>query len=57
MCIDDWEHRKLGEVAEIVAGGDIDKSKLLDNGEYPVIANVLTSGGIMKMIIKLKHLL
>ena len=43
----DWEHRKLGEVAEIVAGGDVDKSKLKEYGKYPVIANALTNEGIV----------
>jgi type I restriction enzyme S subunit len=42
-----WERRKLGEVADIVAGGDIDKSKLLSNGKYPVIANALTNDGVV----------
>ena len=42
-----WEHRKLGEVAEIVAGGDVDKSKLKEYGKYPVIANALTNEGIV----------
>ena len=45
---DDWEQRKLGDEAiEIVAGGDIDKSKLVDNGKYPVFANALTDEGIV----------
>ena len=42
-----WEQRKLGECTEISAGGDIEKSKLLNNGKYPVIANALTSDGIV----------
>ena len=42
-----WEQRKLGECTEISAGGDIEKSKLLSNGKYPVIANALTSDGIV----------
>ena len=42
-----WERRKLGEVADIVAGGDVDKSKLMDNGKYPVIANALTNNGVV----------
>lgn len=44
---DTWEQRKLGEVAEIVAGGDVDKSKLKEYGKYPVIANALTNEGIV----------
>lgn len=44
----DWEQRKLGDEAiEIIAGGDVDKSKLLERGRYPVIANALTNDGIV----------
>ena len=36
------------EVAtEMVAGGDIDKDLILDEGRYPVIANALTNDGIV----------
>ncbi len=45
---DDWEQRKLGEVAsDMVAGGDIDKDLILTEGQYPVIANALTGDGIV----------
>lgn len=45
---DAWEQRKLGDVAtEMVAGGDIDKDLILDEGRYPVIANALTNDGIV----------
>ena len=45
---EDWEQRKLGEIAtEMVAGGDIDKDLILDEGRYPVIANALTNDGIV----------
>ena len=45
---DEWEQRKLGEIAiEIVAGGDIDKDLILDEGRYPVVANALTNDGIV----------
>ena len=45
---DDWEQRKLGEVAtEMIAGGDIDKDLILDEGRYPVIANALINDGII----------
>ena len=45
---DDWEQRRLGDEAiEIVAGGDIDKLKLVEIGKYPVIANSLADGGII----------
>lgn len=45
---DPWEQRKLGEVVtSIIVGGDIDKSKILRNGKYPVYANALTDDGIV----------
>ena len=45
---DDWEQRKLGDEAiEIVAGGDIDKDKIIESGKYPVYANALTNDGIV----------
>jgi type I restriction enzyme S subunit len=42
-----WEQRKLGDEAEILAGGDIDRTKLDVNGKYPVITNALTGDGIV----------
>jgi len=46
--IDAWEQRKLKVIANtIVAGGDIDKDKIKENGTYPVIANALTKDGIV----------
>jgi type I restriction enzyme, S subunit len=43
-----WEKLMLrDESVDIVAGGDIDKSKISDTGKYPVIANALTSDGIL----------
>ena len=42
---DDWEQRKLGNESTITAGGDIDKSKLKEVGEYPIFANALTNDG------------
>ena len=45
---DDWEQRKLGDEAiEILAGGDIDKEKVAENGKYPIYANALTNDGIV----------
>ena len=35
------------EVIEILAGGDIDKSKVTESGKYPIYANALTNGGIV----------
>ena len=35
------------EAIEMVAGGDIDKSMIDENGRYPVIANALTDDGIV----------
>ena len=44
----DWEQRKLKSIANtIVAGGDIDKTKIKEIGTYPVIANALTKEGIV----------
>ena len=37
----------MGDDAEILAGGDIDKDKLSEKGVYPVIANALTNDGIV----------
>jgi type I restriction enzyme S subunit len=45
--VEPWERCRFGDVANIVAGGDIDKSKLLESGRYPVIANALTNDGIV----------
>ena len=43
-----WEQRKLENCSdEIVAGGDVDKEKLLSSGTYPVIANALTNDGVV----------
>ena len=45
---DAWEQRKLKDESEyIIAGGDIDKNKIDENGKYPVIANALTNDGIV----------
>ncbi len=45
---DAWERRKLGDICfEIVAGGDVDKEKLSDEGGFPVLANALTNDGIV----------
>jgi type I restriction enzyme S subunit len=44
---DDWELRGLGDEADIVAGGDIDKAKITESGKYPVLANALTNDGIV----------
>lgn len=44
---DTWELRKLGDESEILAGGDINKTKLKKFGKYPVFANALTNKGIV----------
>ena len=45
---DDWEQRKLrDEAIEILAGGDINKEKTVENGKYPICANTLTNDGIV----------
>ena len=47
-CCITWEQRKLGDATiEILAGGDIDKSKVVGNGKYPIYANALTNDGIV----------
>lgn len=35
------------EAIEMLAGGDIDKSKIVENGKYPIYANALTNDGIV----------
>lgn len=46
--IGDWEQRELKDICtNMSAGGDVDKSKLVDSGKYPVIANALTNDGIV----------
>ena len=43
-----WEQRKLGdECFELIAGGDIDKTRSVNNGKYPIYANALTNDGIV----------
>ena len=43
-----WEQRKLGDEAiEMVAGGDINRDLLCNEGSYPVLANALTNDGIV----------
>lgn len=45
---DAWEQRKVEEICtNMSAGGDVDKSKLVEDGKYPVIANALTNDGIV----------
>ena len=44
----DWEQRKLGEEAiEILAGGDIEKEKVVYDSGYPIYANALTNDGLV----------
>lgn len=43
----EWEQKKLGEMSNITAGGDVDKDKLLTKGNYPVLANAHTNEGII----------
>jgi type I restriction enzyme S subunit len=45
ILTDAWEKRKLGDLAKISAGGDVDKELLTPDG-YPVIGNALTNLGI-----------
>lgn len=44
----EWSYKSLSDKEfSIVAGGDADKSMLLESGRYPVIANALTNDGII----------
>ena len=42
-----WEQRKLKDISIIQAGGDVDNTKIKEDGKYPVIANALTNDGIV----------
>ncbi|EQC1534813.1 restriction endonuclease subunit S [Clostridium botulinum] len=43
-----WEQRKVrDESIEMVAGGDVNRELLLDEGNYPVLANTLTNDGVV----------
>ena len=43
-----WEQRKLGEEAtEIIAGGDVERDKVTNDGKYPIYANALTNDGLI----------
>ena len=44
----EWETQSLSDHNfSIIAGGDVDKKLLQNNGKYPVIANALTNDGIL----------
>lgn len=45
--LEHWEEVLLGEVSEILAGGDVNKKKLKKTGEFPVIGNGLVNEGIL----------
>ena len=48
VYVHSWEQRKLGDEAiEMMAGGDIDKEKVVEDGKYPIYANALTNDGIV----------
>ena len=45
---DAWEQRKLVDICiEMLAGGDINKEKIVEQGNYPVVANALTNEGVV----------
>ena len=45
---DEWVEKKLGdETIELIAGGDIDKAKVVKKGKYPIYANALTHDGVV----------
>ena len=44
----EWKTQSLSDYNfSIIAGGDVDKKLLQNNGKYPVIANALTNDGIL----------
>lgn len=44
----EWKAQNLSDHNfSIIAGGDVDKKLLQNNGKYPVIANALTNDGIL----------
>lgn len=44
---EEWERRRLGDIANIVTGGDKDRQRLSKSGKYPVIANSINTNGII----------
>lgn len=42
-----WVEKRIADIVKISAGGDVDKVKLKESGQYPVIANALTNKGIV----------
>lgn len=42
-----WTEKRIADMVKISAGGDVDKVKLKESGQYPVIANALTNKGIV----------
>ena len=43
----EWEEKKLSDLGKISAGGDVDKKKIKNEGNYPVIANGDSNNGII----------
>lgn len=44
----EWENFSLKDLSkEIIAGGDINKELIKDNGDFPVLGNALTNDGIV----------
>ena len=42
-----WVEKRIADIVKISAGGDVDKVKLKESGNYPVVANALTNKGIV----------
>ena len=42
-----WVEKRIADIVKISAGGDVDKERLKESGEYPVVANALTNKGIV----------
>ena len=42
-----WSRKRIKDIVNIQAGGDLDKNKLEKNGKYPVIGNTQKNNGIL----------
>lgn len=44
---EEWSRKRIKDIVNIQAGGDLDKNKLEKNGKYPVIGNTQKNNGIL----------
>ena len=42
-----WVEKRIADIVKISAGGDVDKVKLKESGNDPVVANAVTNKGIV----------